>query len=219
MKSANIICVSFLIISILSCSTKNDKKIEKVEIEIDSIAIEKIFADSSLTILDPSELKALTVDLNDTSRFAQVIKYYAVVDSIKKAGGFDNYLGGSENGGYTEIKAVSIREVNWDATTTLKLWGMSYHTLEACPYSSGMTIFLSLFENGKFKSCIPFAYLETWADAPFYTSTKTISKLSKSGQITIKEYIDNGGVNEQDVEFVEKDSVDVKISLESIGLK
>lgn len=174
------------------------------EIKLDSIGIENFFADSTLKNISASEIKNLTQNLSDTSLFAGIDDGFLRLDSIKKAGGYENYLSKLDIGMYKDIRAVHFKDINLSKAVSLKLWGFDYSSYEACPYSNGKVVFISKFVDGKNVECIPFSYFNNWADAPFYENFKTISVFDKNAKLSVVEYQISGGVDEKDKEYTNK---------------
>ncbi len=199
----------FLIFIIFSCNTQKAEETQAegqplTEIKLDSLGLEKIFADSTLKNIVATEIKGLTQNLGDTSLFAGLGEEFLKLDSLKKTGGYENYVSHLDIGMYKDIRAVSYKDLALGDGHTLKIWGFDYQTYEACPYANGKVILMSSFKNGKNVGCAPLAYFHNWADAPFYDSYKTISVLDKMGNLTINETINSGGVDEKDKEYQNK---------------
>ncbi|MCP9755824.1 hypothetical protein EGI26_11720 [Lacihabitans sp. CCS-44] len=197
--------VSFALL--LGCNAKKDGKTELTtnaiseEIKLDSLGLEKLFADSTLKVVNASDIKELTKNLADTSLFAGLGEGFLRLDSIKKAGAYENYLSHLDIGMYKDIKTVSYKDVDLGDGNTLKIWGFDYQTYEACPYANGKVILVSSFKDGKNVGCVPLAYFHNWADAPFYDSYKTNSVLDKNGNLTVKETKNSGGMDEKEKEY------------------
>jgi hypothetical protein len=194
---------------ILGCNTQKDDKTILTstiseEIKLDSLRLEKIFADSTLKSVDASEILDLTKNLADTSLFAGLGEGFLRLDSIKKAGGYENYVSHLDIGMYKEIRAVHYKDIELGSGKTLKMWGFDYQTYEACPYANGKVILVSSFKDGKNVGCLPFAYFHNWADAPFYDSYKTNSVLDTNGNLSISETVNSGGMDDKEKEYQNK---------------
>ncbi len=206
---------------ILGCNTPKDEKTEIItsvlseEIKIDSLGLEKIFADSSLKSVNASEILELTQNLADTSLFSGLDDGFLRLDSIKKAGGYENYLSHLDIGMYKDIRAIHYKDLSIGDTKTVKLWGFDYSSYEACPYANGKVVFVSVFENGKNTACVPFCYFQNWADAPFYENLKTNSILDKDGNLTLTEHQINGGVDEKDKDYSSQGTSKLQLKLEN----
>ncbi|MBP6620571.1 MAG: hypothetical protein KAX81_05135 [Leadbetterella sp.] len=194
---------------ILGCNTQKDDKTILIstiseEIKLDSLRLEKIFADSTLKSVDASEILDLTKNLADTSLFAGLGEGFLRLDSIKKAGGYENYVSHLDIGMYKEIRAVHYKDIELGSGKTLKMWGFDYQTYEACPYANGKVILVSSFKDGKNVGCVPFAYFHNWADAPFYDNYKTSSVLDTNGNLSISETVNSGGMDDKEKEYQNK---------------
>jgi len=192
---------------LLGCNTKKESGIEESgniiseEIKLDSLGLEKIFADSTLKAVAASEIENLTKNLSDTSLFAGLDEGFRRLDSIKNAGEYKNYLSKLDIGMYKDIRAVHFKNISLSDSKSLILWGFDYSSYEACPYANGKVIFANVVENGQNISCMPFAYFHNWADAPFYENFKTSSVLDQNGNLTINETKTSGGVDEKDKDY------------------
>jgi hypothetical protein len=189
-------------------SKKDEKNVQSTliseEISLDSLALDKIFADSTMKGLEPDEVKNLVKNLVDTSIFYGLTDSFLKIDSLKKSGKYEEYVSKLDIGMFKDIKAIQYKDFDLGSGKTLKIWGYGYDSYEACPYTNGKVLFVNTFEKGKSLTCIPFAYYQNWADAPFFESFKTISDLTKDGSIIIKEFNSSGGVDEKDKEYVNK---------------
>lgn len=207
-KVALLLLVAFLV----SCNSKKTEQSSLPEqtlpeIKLDSLGIENFFADSTLKNISASEIKDLTQNLPDTSLFAGLDDAFLGLDSIKKAGGYENYLSKLDIGMYKDIRAVHFRDINLSNSASLKLWGFEYSSYEACPYSNGKVVFISKFVDGKNVECVPLSYFHNWADAPFYENFKTSSVFDKNANVSVVEYQVSGGVDEKDKEYTNKASL------------
>jgi hypothetical protein len=194
---------------ILGCNTQKDDKTILTstiseEIKLDSLRLEKIFADSTLKSVDASEILDLIKNLADTSLFAGLGEGFLRLDSIKKTGGYENYVSHLDIGMYKEIRAVHYKDIELGSGKTLKMWGFDYQTYEACPYANGKVILVSSFKDGKNVGCVPFAYFHNWADAPFYDNYKTSSVLDTNGNLSISETVNSGGMDDKEKEYQNK---------------
>jgi len=204
----NIIFFFFFFI-IFSCNTQKAEETQAegqtlTEIKLDSLGLEKIFADSTLKNIVATEIMGLTQNLSDTSIFAGLGEGFLRLDSLKKAGGYENYVSHLDIGMYKDIRTVSYKNLSLGEGNILRIWGFVYQTYEACPYANGKVILVSSFKDGKNVGCVPFAYIHNWADAPFYDHYKTISILDKMGNLTINETENSGGLDEKEKEYRNK---------------
>jgi hypothetical protein len=206
MKKVALLLLSVFVVGCNSNKNEQSSSAKQVlsEIKLDSVGIENFFADSTLKNISANEIKNLTQNLSDTSLFAGIDDGFLRLDSIKKAGGYENYLSKLDIGMYKDIRAVHFKDINLSKAVSLKLWGFDYSSYEACPYSNGKVVFISKFVNGKNVECVPFSYFNNWADAPFYENVKTNSMFDKNAKLSVAEYQVSGGVDEKDKEYINK---------------
>ncbi|CAN1561297.1 hypothetical protein MCERE19_02653 [Spirosomataceae bacterium] len=215
MKKVALLLLSVFVVCCNSNKNEQSSSAEQIlpEIKLDSIGIENFFADITLKNISASKIKNLTQNLSDTSLFAGIDDGFLRLDSIKKAGGYENYLSKLDIGMYKDIRAVHFKDINLSKAVSLKLWGFDYSSYEACPYSNGKVVFISKFVDGKNVECIPFSYFNNWSDAPFYESFRTLSVLTKDGFIVIKEFNSNGGLDVNDKEYVNRSTNIIRRSI------
>lgn len=192
----------------LGCASENkqdegngDVNLIVEEVTLDSLSLEQFFADSTLKNISVAELNSLTQSLPDTSRFSGIKFDFIKLDSIKNAGGYRQYLENIDVGMAKDVRAVQFKTIDLGNERTLSLWGFDYATYEACPYSEIKVIFISSYVKDKNVSCIPFAYIENAADAPFYFTSSTTSKLAKNGDVEISETETEGSIDDNDKEY------------------
>ncbi len=200
-----IILIILAAIAIFSCSQKDNKKEIQYagiqEMSIDSLGLEKIFADSTLPVISPAEMNSLVEKLPDTSLFAGLNLSYGKMDSLKKAGKYEDYLSKLDIGMIKDIRVFRLKTDTVSADKVLKFWGIGYNSYEACPYSNAKVILVTINEKGKNTACHPVAYFYDWADAPFYENYEATAKISKAGQLQIIEEHISGGVDDNDKEY------------------
>jgi hypothetical protein len=199
----------FTLAILLGCYSKKDNTTEitnaiSEEIKLDSLGLEKIFADTTLKLVNALDIKELTKNLADTSLFYGLGDGFLKLDSIKKTNSYPDYVSHLDIGMYKDIKAVLYKDIDLGEGNVLKIWGFDYQTYEACPYANGKVILVSSIKDSKNVGCVPFAYFHNWADATFYDSFKTNSVLDKMGNLTIIETVNNGGIDDKEMEYQNK---------------
>ncbi len=173
-----------------------------VEFAIDSTRLANIFADTTLKEFDGNEVTFLMGDLPD-STFGYSLNEGIRLDSIKKTGTLNKYLEKIDIGMLTKVKFIKFKEFDL-AESKFQLWGMASSTYEACPYAINNVMFLSTIKSSKLVSCIPIAYDNYWADAPFWSSEQAkVSFTSKDTIVHISGGLKNGGIDEKDKDFTE----------------
>lgn len=210
----------FATITLFACSQKDNKKEIQYagiqEMSIDSLGLEKIFADSSLSSISPAEMNFLAEKLPDTSLFAGLNLSYSKIDSLKKVGGYENYISKLDIGMIKDIRVFRVKTDTVSADKILTFWGIGYNSYEACPYSNAKVILVTINEKGKNTACHPVAYFYDWADAPFYENYIATAKISKEGQLEIVEEHISGGVDDNDKEYADNKTNTIIIKLWNI---
>jgi hypothetical protein len=199
------------------CGTKAKKEthvtLQFAEMKIDSLALESIFSDSSLTKISSLEASSLSEFLTDTSGYFELLNSLRRLDSLKSAGKYENYISNLDIGMYKDITGILLKDISVSEAKTLRVWGINYSSYEACPYFGGKVLFISTIENNKTIACVPFAYIKTSADAPFYENFSTSSTLKPNGKVLINEAQEAGGVDEKDKEYIEKRNTKIEYSV------
>ena len=207
----------FAAIALFACSQKDNKKDNNYagiqEMSIDSLGLEKIFANSTLPVLSPAEMNALIEKLPDTSLFAGLNHSYSKIDSLKKVGGYEDYISKLDIGMIKDIRVFRVKTDTVSADKILTFWGIGYNSYEACPYSNAKVILVTINEKGKNTACHPVAYFYDWADAPFYENYIATAKISKEGQLEIVEEHISGGVDDNDKEYADNKTNTIIIKL------
>lgn len=199
------------------CGTKTKKEtgviLQVAEFKIDSLALESIFSDSSLTKISSLEVSSLSEFLSDTSEYFELLNRFRRLDSLKSAGKYENYISNLDIGMYKDITGILLKDISVSEAKILRVWGINYNSYEACPYFGGKVLFISTIENNKTIACVPFAYIKTSADAPFYENFSTKSTLKPNGKVLINEAIEAGGIDEKDKEYIEKQNTKIEYSV------
>lgn len=199
------------------CGTKAKKEthvsLQVAEMKIDSIALESIFLDSSLTKISSLEASSLWGFLPDTSEYFELLNSFRRLDSLKSAGKYENYISNLDIGMYKDITGILLKDISVSEAKKLRVWGINYSSYEACPYFGGKVLFISTIENNKTTACVPFAYIKTSADAPFYENFSTKSTLKPNGKVLINETHEAGGVDEKDKAYIDKRNAKIEYSV------
>ncbi|MCP9767978.1 hypothetical protein EGI22_08640 [Lacihabitans sp. LS3-19] len=197
-----------------ACNTPKNETKETIsfqeEIKLDSLALENIFADSTLKNLSVDEINVLSETLIDTSEFFGLKASFIQIDSAKKMGKYEEFLSKLDIGVFKDIKSVLFKEYDLGDSKSLKFWGYDFSTFDACPYTNGKVILVSTFINGKNTSCTPFSYYQNWADAPFYNSVRADGELLKNGDFKISLTESEGGVDESEKEYNTKTNSELR---------
>lgn len=207
----------FAAIALFACSQKDNKKDNNYagiqEMSIDSLGLEKIFANSTLPVLSPAEMNALIEKLPDTSLFAGLNHSYSKIDSLKKVGGYEDYISKLDIGMIKDIRVFRVKTDTVSADKILTFWGIGYNSYEACPYSNAKVILVTINKKSKNTACHPVAYFYDWADAPFYENYISTAKISKEGQLEIVEEHISGGVDDNDKEYTDNKTNKYQVKL------
>jgi hypothetical protein len=208
---------TFLGFTLWGCGTKAKNEtivtLQVAEMKIDSIALESIFLDSSLTKISSLEASSLCGSLPDTSEYFELLNSFRRLDSLKSAGKYENYISSLDIGMYKDITGILLKDISVSEAKILRVWGINYNSYEACPYFGGKVLFIGTIENNKTTAYVPFAYIKTSADAPFYENFSTSSTLKPNGKVLINETHEAGGVDEKDKAYIEKRNAKIEYSV------
>lgn len=140
-------------------SENDQKKLKETFIEnageflvidrIDSSLLSQLEYDSLLnTEVSVDEVKRLSQHYtafpgNDYLIF-DYLDEYLKIDSMKKAGAYQQYLENLDIGMLRDAEAFILGRVKLASSLTGTLWGIRYTSYEACPYYHGVDLYLSL---------------------------------------------------------------------------
>jgi hypothetical protein len=114
------------------------------------------------------------------------------IDSIKVAGGYNEYLNKLDIGMMKDCKGFCIGRIAMPNGYKMYLWGLDYGSYEACPYYSGRVIFGTVpTENGRYHFII--GEESGSGDPPATGNTRITSRVNTEGTIEIikEEYSDD----------------------------
>ena len=163
-----------------------DFKLLSLPYKLDSMDLEGLEIEGRLTF---EQVELLTANLD--SNFAWEMEYelntYFKIDSLKRAGAYDDYVSSLDIGQMKNSEAYPLGYVELAPNKQLFLWGLEYGTYEACPFMAGTTIYGSVFENGVQKSTRVFAESMAGGDPPSMMSKVIELEISEMGEALIHE--------------------------------
>jgi hypothetical protein len=138
---------------------------------LDSITVSKTTEGDSLPSKDfkylnknaPKKIGSLDYPQSDW-----VINSYLMIDSIKQAGGYTSYLETLDLGMIKDSKAYALFHMQANDSTLLFFYGIDYMSYEACPWSRGTYVFMTVVYGNKLGESILVAMEEAGGDPPAY---------------------------------------------------
>jgi len=178
----------------------NDKFYEKV-VSFDSIGINEV------KLLNE---KWFSHDLNNRTNYYPEV--FLKIDSAKNAGLYYEYI--SNNDGIIYSNAYALNKLELNPKTIILIWGITFATHDACPYSSGTVAYVTIIFNGKIEETTFLGIDMGAADAPMSMDKKAISKIESDGKISINiETIEEDGYAELTKEKYELEIIEGKYKL------
>ena len=153
----------------------------------------------------------LSTDFTYTSDY--IIADFMFIDSLKAIDKYDGYVDTLDLAMTKESDAFVTEKLILDDSTTLLLWYVTYSTYEACPYGYGAYLFASVLQNDKIISCVQLGEDSGGADAPYWGSTLTTFKLTKTGAKITKINANGGDEDEDGNEIVESSTENFELLL------
>lgn len=161
-----------------------DFKLISLPYSLDSSDLEALEIENRLT---HEQVELLTRNLD--SNFAWEMEYelntYFKIDSLKRAGAYEDYLASLDIGQMKNSEAYPLGYVELAPNKKLFLWGLEYGTYEACPFMAGTTIYGSIFENGVQTSTRVYAESMAGGDPPSMMSKIIELNISEEGEALI----------------------------------
>lgn len=140
------------------------------------------------------------------------LKNYFEIDSLKTAGAYAEYVEQLDIGMTKNANAHRLFYVSLNENSLLFFWEIDYHTYEACPYGSGIYLFMTHAFNGEIQETLCVALEDGGSDPPVAGGTNRYAVIDQSGTITI---------NQQDVsdEDMDQPKVEVRKSFYRFAIK
>lgn len=223
-----------------SDTTKTDTLalLPNIDIDVNSL-LSKFTVSVNEPFIQDTLYLAEKVSMSDTTALAiDEIKYlsynyienemsFSGKSSIDDAMFFDSLKANNEYEGYVEVidigmmkdaKAYVAQKVVLDETTTLLLWFVDYGTYEACPYSSGKTLYASVFQNNEVKSCTLIGEDSSSGDAPYWSSDMILVSITKDKITALKKDSNGGDTDEEGNEITFESSTEYELTIDENGV-
>ncbi len=207
-----VIAVAFVLVSVFSCQQKDEKQQDvpdkaSVVFETDSLLFDSLEADSSLAPLTASEVRELTGDFFDKDTlndFKWIFGEFYRIDSLKKAGKYNEYVEHLDLGMTKDIAARKLKEVKLEDGSVFRIWTVKHGSYEACPFTSGSEIFATLVYEGKIKDCFLIGQELHSSDPPVWLTVDTYGSIYSNGLVKVdsKESNCEGEVDKNNVDIV-----------------
>lgn len=196
----------------------------ELPLKIDSSFLEKyaLQGEDSEYNLNGQEVKHLgfsfPTEANISNSKSWQIKTFTEIDSLKKNGGYDDYLSALDIGQTKYSAANAFGKVNVNEQSIILLWSLDFSTYEACPYGYGTFIFGTVFTNNTATNTSLLAEKSGGGDPPAWGDDYTESELNDS---TIAIYrLERWGEEDYETgeEYVEKREMRELLELSPYGL-
>jgi len=163
-------------------------------------------ADTSLLFAVPScdSLGTNEIKMLDTLWFANDLAYsrdydlreFYKIDSLKAAGKYAEWCQKLDIGQRKFSTMHAVSKMKLDENTQILTWALNFCSYEACPYSSGQTIYFTVVYKGKVTQSFILAEYESAGDPPVVMERKVTGKLNTDGRFTM----DVNQLNDEDMD-------------------
>lgn len=186
-------------------STKADSVVVDFPAEVDSLLAKfplnetwPLVLDSALVVkttesdsLSSADFRILSANYNKHELFDQQswnMENFLKIDSIKIAGGYADYVASLDLGMTKDSKAYALFHMKPNDSTLLFFYGIDYGSYEACPWSRGTYVFMTVVYANTIGESICIALEDAGGDPPAYGSSSRSAELSKEGEIKIHDF-------------------------------
>jgi len=177
--------------------------------------------------------KAPQHNLNETP--AYLFDYFLKIDSLKRAGEYSAYVESLDIGMIKEARTKKLFRVRLHPETLLIVWGMDYHSYEACPWSRGSFVFVTIVHKGEPGETLCLSLNDAGGDPPVSGNTERQATIQEDGSISIHQKdISDEDMDEPEVSLKEssfefmitknvfrhvrsKEGKDVRVKREEVG--
>ncbi|MGB1102539.1 MAG: hypothetical protein ACPG21_02830 [Crocinitomicaceae bacterium] len=114
-----------------------------------------------------------------------ILKACMEIDSIKRAGGYEEYLQSIDLAMMQDAVFSAIGLIEMGDGKTVLLWIMNYSSYEACPYYTGAVIFGTSLNEYNIQNTIELAEFTSSGDAPAWGMSEAYSEVSMDEILTV----------------------------------
>ena len=186
---------------------------------IEKYALQEEDADYNLTSVEAKYLGFSFPEGDLVSGGGWRLNTFIEIDSIKKAGGYEEYLNNLDLGQARYCIGHVIGKVDFNSQSTLLIWNLDYATYEACPYGYGTYIFGTIFTNGVGTNTCMLAESSGGGDPPSWGESYMQSEIVDTNiTVTNLDTWGEDGDNGED-DYVETQDRTEILSISSLGFK
>lgn len=162
------------------------KPLNEFPLVVDSAFIANALENDSLKSKHIHQLAANWFDHDLCQQHMFDIDNFYTIDSIKDAGKYAKYVRDLDIGMTKNSMTYAVGQMNLDEKTILLVWALSYGSYEACPYSSGTSIYFSIVVDGVVKESFILGEDMGAGDPPVSMERRITSKLDKDGKLALE---------------------------------
>lgn len=171
--------------------------VNELPLTIDSVFMTKINKADSLENFEVRVLANSWLKHAMSEEHSYDIEQFYHIDSLKQENKYMDYVKGLDIGMIKYSNVYAISQIKINDSTSILLWALEYGSYEACPYSSGTTVYFTVLVNKDFKQCFVLGEDMVAGDPPISMERKITGKIGKDGKINLEMWEKNEDGNEE----------------------
>lgn len=153
---------------------------------IDSTFIAQVDQYDSLDSKDVTLLAAKWFEHSISSENSYDLETFYKIDSIKAAGKYAKYVEKLDIGMTKSSNVYAVNQIQLDDKTMILVWALQYASYEACPYSSGTSIYFTIVYEGKITESFVLGETMSAGDPPVGMTRDITGKFEKDGKFSLE---------------------------------
>lgn len=125
------------------------------------------------------------------------IERFYYIDSLKQNNKYSDYVKGLDIGMIKYSNVYAISQIKLNDSAIVLIWALEYGSYEACPYSSGTSVYFSVLLNGIISQCFVLGEDMVAGDPPISMQRRITGKLDKEGKIKLEVWEMNEDGNDE----------------------
>jgi hypothetical protein len=152
----------------------------------DSAFIEGIEKSDSLDSKHVKLLAAKWFDHPISNENSYDIESFYKIDSIKQAGKYAEYVRNLDIGMMKNSMVYAVAQFKISEKITLLIWALDYHSYEACPYSSGTSLYFTVLNEGVLGESFVLGEVMSAGDPPVGMTREIYGTLEHDGKFSLE---------------------------------
>ncbi len=187
-----ILCIAGILVFACSRDTANrdeEKSSPHVIFKADSTFLaqfESNAAGDTLTSAQVKEWAGSFAEKDTLSGLPFIVQEFYKLDSLKKTGGYADYVSRLDIGMTKEVIAQAVNELKVDSSTTLKIWLLKHSSYEACPFTAGAELLCTVVYKGRIADGFLLAYDVRSSDPPVWMNSELSGEIFSDGRVVMQ---------------------------------